>query len=86
MSEFAATLSRLSGRPVACNNLPQAQYSEALVKAGLPDFVAAILADSDAAAASGWLFDDSRTLERLIGRPTTTLAQAMERALATSGG
>ena len=34
------------------------------MKAGLPDFVAAILSNSDASAAAGWLFDDSRTLEK----------------------
>lgn len=82
IADFAQTLSRLSGKTVHSRNLTQAQFQAALAAAGLPDFVAAILADSDAAAAAGWLYDDSRTLERLIGRPTTTLAQAIEQALA----
>jgi hypothetical protein len=47
----------------------------------LPDFVAKILANPDASAAEGWLPDDSRTLEKLIGRPTTPVATVVEAAL-----
>lgn len=80
MAEFAALIARVSGRPVACSNLSQAAYEGALMKAGLPDFVAAILSNSDASAAAGWLFDDSRTLEKLIGAPTTQLETIVRQA------
>ena len=43
----------------------------------LPEGLAAMLADSDAKAADGWLFDDSKTLSSLIGRPTTKLAEML---------
>ncbi len=78
MPEFAALIARVSGKPVTCNNLTQADYEAALMKGGLPDFVAAILSSSDASAAAGWLQDDSRTLERLIGAPTTPLKTIVE--------
>ena len=52
------------------------------MKAGLPDPVANIISNSDAGAAKGWLFDDSRTLEKTIGRPTVTLEQSLDAALA----
>jgi NAD(P)H dehydrogenase (quinone) len=78
MPEFAALVTRVAGKPVACNNLSPAEYEAALMKGGLPDFVAAILSSSDAAAADGWLQDDSRTLEKLIGAPTTTLKTIVE--------
>jgi hypothetical protein len=39
--------------------------------------------DADAGAARGHLFDDSRTLERLIGRPTQKIEEAVKGALAT---
>jgi NAD(P)H dehydrogenase (quinone) len=78
MPEFAALIARVSGKPVACNNLSQADYEAALMKGGLPDFVAAILSNSDASAAAGWLQDDSRTLEKLIGSPTTSLKTIVE--------
>lgn len=84
--ELAALVSRLSGRTIPCRNLSPADYEAVLVKNGLPDFVAKILTNSDASAGAGWLFDDSRTLESLIGRPTTGLeaivAPAITAALA----
>lgn len=80
--EYAALLSRKSGRNVVVQDLTEAQYTAALVHAGLPEAFAAILADSDARAGEGWLFDDSRTLEKTIGRPTTPLEQTLDAALA----
>ena len=81
MDEFAAMVSRISGKPVRCRHLDQAGYKASLVQVGLPEFVAEILANSDASAAGGWLEDNSRTLEKLIGRPTTTMASVLEGAL-----
>lgn len=71
LAELAAALAEISGKPVAYQNLPQADYAKALEGAGLPAPFAAILADSDARAGEGALFDDSRALSSLIGRPTT---------------
>jgi len=82
--EYAALLSRKSGRTVVVQNLGEGDYAAALVKAGLPEPVARILADSDSKSAAGWLFDDSRTLERAIGRPTTPLERTLEAALAAA--
>jgi NAD(P)H dehydrogenase (quinone) len=44
---------------------------------GLPEGFAALLADSDAAAASGGLFDDGKQLSKLIGRSTTPISQTI---------
>ena len=63
-------------------DLPQQAFEAALVGAGLPAPFAALLADSDAGAAKGALFDDGHQLGTLIGRPTTPLAVAMKAALA----
>jgi len=81
LAEFAAMTGKFAGKTITCTNLPQADSEAALVQAGLPDFVAKILANSDASAAEGWLQDDSRTLEKLIGRPTTPVANVVEAAL-----
>lgn len=83
LTEFAAELSRQSGKAVAYRDLPQAEYQAALIAAGLPEPFAALLADSDAGAAKGALFDDSRALSRLIGRPTTPIATTIAAALKT---
>ena len=80
--EYADLLARKAGKRVACVQLSQEDYKAALVKAGLPDPVANIISNSDAGAAKGWLFDDSRTLEKTIGRPTVTLEQSLDAALA----
>lgn len=83
--EYAALLSRLSGKPVVCQQLGEPEFAAALEKAGLPPPVAKIIADSDAGAAKGWLQDDSRTLEKVLGRPTTPLEQVVGQALAAAG-
>jgi NAD(P)H dehydrogenase (quinone) len=82
LADFAAELSRQTGRSIPYVDLPQAEFEAALKGAGLPDGLATLLADSDAGAAQGALFDDSRQLSTLIGRPTTPLAEAMAQALA----
>lgn len=82
MAEFAAELARQSGKPVRYESLPEATYAALLQGFGLPEAFARILADSDAKAAIGALQDDSRTLSRLIGRPTTPMAEAIAEALA----
>ncbi len=82
--EYAELLSRKSGKKVVVQDLTADQYAAALAHAGLPEPIAGILADSDSKAADGWLFNDSRTLEKLIGRPTTPLEQTLDAALAAT--
>lgn len=81
LSEFAAEVSRQAGKPVVYTDLPQAGYKAALLQAGLPEFVADLLSDSDAAAAKGALFDDGKQLSALIGRLTTPLSVSVTAAL-----
>ena len=49
--------------------------------AGKPAPIAALLADSDANAAKGALKDESHTLQKLIGRPTTPWAETVRAAV-----
>ena len=74
LSDFAAELSRQSGKSIPYKNLTEEGYKAALVGAGLREIFAALYADSDAGAAKGALFDDGRQLSALIGHPTTPLA------------
>ena len=82
LAEFAAELSRQAGKPIPYVNLPEADHRAALLGAGLPADLAGLLADSDARAAKGALFDQSRALSTLIGRPTTPWAAGIAEALA----
>ncbi|MFV8799085.1 SDR family oxidoreductase [Yersinia sp. LJYL362] len=82
--EFSAEIARQSGQPVIYKNLSEADFKQALISAGLPEGFASLLADSDAGAAQGGLFDDSHTLSKLIGRPTTPYAKVIATTLAAS--
>ena len=77
----AALVSKITGRDIPYNNLPEETYAQILEGACLQEVVARILADADARSAQGSLFDDSRTLSRLIGRPTTPMADVVTAAL-----
>ncbi|SFU93675.1 SDR family oxidoreductase [Pseudoduganella namucuonensis] len=81
LAELAAEVSRQAGKPVAYRDLPEAEYEAALLGVGLPDWLASLLSNSDAGVARGGLEDNSGTLSRLTGRPTTTLADAVRAAL-----
>ena len=81
LSQLAAELSRQSGKKVVYQNLSKADFAAALKNVGLPAGLADMLADSDVGASEGGLFDDSRTLSKLTGRPTTTLAESVSALL-----
>ncbi|MER8863910.1 SDR family oxidoreductase [Mesorhizobium sp. M0751] len=81
LAELAAEVSRESGKAIAYDNLSQAAYQDVLTGAGLPADFAALLADTDAAASRGALFDDGGALGRLIGRPTTLMQSLVAAAL-----
>jgi NAD(P)H dehydrogenase (quinone) len=81
MSDMAAEVSRQTGKTIPYNSLPEAAYDGILQSFGLPPALTKALADSDAKAAEGWLLDESRTLSRLIGRPTTPMATSVGEAL-----
>ncbi len=81
LTDFAAELSRQTERQIPYVDLPPADYRGVLIGAGLPAPLAELLADSDAAAAGGALFDGGRALSKLLGRPTTPFADTIAQAL-----
>ena len=86
LAELAAETARQAGKPLAYQDLPEAAYRDALLQAGLPAPVAELLADSDAGAAKGGLFDDGHALSGLTGRATTPMAQTVAATLAAARG
>ncbi|WP_439811840.1 SDR family oxidoreductase [Streptomyces sp. P9-2] len=80
-AEYAAELSRQTGREIVYNPVTTEALTGILTGAGLPEPVAATFAGVDAAIAKGELVVDSGDLSRLIGRPTTPLAEAIAAAL-----
>ena len=81
LDDFAAEVTKQSGKKVAYSNLTPEQYREALVGSGMPAAVAGLVADFDRAAAQGDLDGPSDDLRRLIGRAPTTLSNAIAAAL-----
>lgn len=81
LTEFAAEVSKQSGKNIPYKNLSEAEYTATLVEVGLPEAFAKILADSDAKAAKGSLYSEDKTLSTLIGRPTTPWADVIKQFL-----
>lgn len=81
MAELAAEVARQSGRAVVYTDVPRDAYKAALLGAGVPEGMAELLADSDVGVAQGALDGSGAALRALIGRPATTLAQAVEAGL-----
>lgn len=81
LAELAAEISRQTGKDIPYKDLPPADYTAALTTAGLPAPWPEALASFDVEAAKGALFDDSRELSKLIGRPTTSLKDSVAAAL-----
>ncbi len=83
LADLAAEISRQTGKTIPYQDLPEAAYRDILLKIGLPAPFAAGIAAWDVDASRGALLDESRTLSKLIGRPTTPLAESVKQALAS---
>lgn len=77
LRQLAAAVSERTGKNVAYRNMSEAEYRAALLGMGLPDDMATMLAQSSAATTRGALEDHGHVLSRLIGHPTTSLADAV---------
>ncbi len=80
-ADLAAEVSRQTGKNIPYKNLPEADYAAALAGFGLPEGLAAAIASWDVGASKDALFDDSRQLSKLIGRPTGSLEAAVSATL-----
>ncbi|MFD3519812.1 SDR family oxidoreductase [Streptomyces sp. NPDC058653] len=80
-AEYAAELSRQTGRTIVYNNVPAETMVGILVGAGVPEPMAPVLVDVDKAIERGRLAVATGDLARLSGRPTTPLAESIAEAL-----
>lgn len=81
LAEYAAELSRQSGREIAYKAVSVDALIDMVTGAGVPAPVAAIIAGVDASVEKGELVITSGDLSRLSGRPTTPFAEAITAAL-----
>jgi NAD(P)H dehydrogenase (quinone) len=81
-AEFAAEVSKQSGRHVSYQAVTGEDYAAMLSGAGLPDPLARVMAGIDTSIAAGEHALVTGDLPRLAGRPTTPVADAIAAALA----
>jgi NAD(P)H dehydrogenase (quinone) len=81
LNDLASEIARQSRKPIRYDDRTPDEYETILRSAGMPDFVAKIVADADAGAARDALFDDGGTLSALIGRPTTPVFESLRAIL-----
>ncbi|UXY29234.1 SDR family oxidoreductase [Streptomyces sp. HUAS TT20] len=79
--EYAAELSRQTGKEIGYSPVPAEALQGILTGAGVPEPFAVILVGVDASIARGELVISSGDLSRLIGRPTSPFSEAIAVAL-----
>lgn len=84
LSDLAAEISKQTGKAIPYNNLPETAYADILKSFGIPEMFAVAIASWDTGASKGDLFNESHQLSKLIGRPTTPLAETVKAALAAA--
>lgn len=80
-AEYAAELSKQTGKEIAYNAVSVETFAEILTGAGLPGPLASILAGVDASIEKGELAGTPGDLSRLAGRPTTPISESITAAL-----
>ncbi|WP_149826087.1 NAD(P)H-binding protein [Streptomyces tailanensis] len=80
-AEYAAEIGKQTGKEIANNAVTVEAFAGILTGAGLPEGLAQILAGVDASVEKGELVVSSGDLNRLIGRPTTPIADSIAAAL-----
>jgi NAD(P)H dehydrogenase (quinone) len=82
-AELAEVLSKVTGQEIAYQAISAAEHHELLVSAGIPSAYADLFIDTYTAIADGQLAGTPGQLRARIGRPTTSLADAVTAMLAS---
>ena len=77
IADLAKEVSNWCNRLIGYTEMPAADYTQALISAGLPEPFAVFLVEADLAIAAGELDSNSRDLHQLIGRTPLTLKEVL---------
>lgn len=80
-AEYAAELSRQTGKEIVYSPVSPEAFTGILTGAGLPEVLAGILTGVESSIEKGELAATSGDLSRLTGRPTTPIAEAVAAGL-----
>jgi len=83
-ADLAEAAAEVLGRDVAYAPVPREQFEAALAEAGLDAGTVGFVAELEAGIARGVLADADPTLARLLGRPTTPVADGLRTAVAAA--
>ncbi len=75
--DLAAALSQVLGRRVTVEHVNDAKYGESLAGAGLPGFLVPVFVDFARQIGAGALAAGGPDLQKLLGRPATSLPEAL---------
>ena len=81
LADLAAEDSRQTGKPLPYINVGVADYAKGLAGHGVPEGFARMIAGWEEPISKDALFDDSQTLSKLTGKPTTPLAATVKAVL-----
>ncbi|KAA8734782.1 SDR family oxidoreductase [Acinetobacter qingfengensis] len=81
LDDVAKWASEVSGKLVKYEDLSEQEFKNTLIKAGLPEALATMLADSDESVSQNGLFSESKDLQHLINRPTTPMHKTVQQFL-----
>ncbi len=80
LAELAATITEVTGTTVTYRDVTVVELAAALGQAGLDETTAGLFAGIDGSIRGGALDVDADDLQRLLGRPTSSLADAVRAA------
>ncbi|MCH6266935.1 MULTISPECIES: SDR family oxidoreductase [Neobacillus] len=75
--ELTSALGNVLGKEVSVQQVDDAAYAEIMKGAGLPDFLIPMLVDIQRSIREGTLAVESNDFEKLIGRPATSINEAL---------
>ena len=80
-ADLAQFISQATHKPVIYQNLSADDLRQGLIQASLPSHLIDVIVDADVQTAKGAMYSDSKDLEQLIGRKTTSIQDAIKAAL-----
>lgn len=80
-ADLAQFISQATHKPVIYQNLSADDLCQGLIQASLPSHLIDVIVDADVQTAKGAMYSNSKDLEHLIGRNTTSIQNAIKAAL-----
>ncbi|MEG0487980.1 MAG: SDR family oxidoreductase [Acinetobacter sp.] len=81
LSDLATLIGQAANKDIIYQNLSAEEYTQGLTQAGLPTGLVDVIVDADIQSIQGAMYSDSKDLEQLIGRKTTSIQDVIKAVL-----